>query len=257
MKKVMIVFGTRPELIKLAPVVHAFRARSDVALVTVSTSQHTEMLQQMLDVFDVKPDHELGLMEANQSLFSSAGYFIRLGRGVGFTGVMNGQTQRQGNRMIFRAYAQRPTRLRQRPLYFLGLRVYQLLVGKFMPANLGLKWLMARLLLFRRSRFPFRMTRTIRWADSDLMIEDHLENLSRGPALVRHCREGYLHFMGSARYFDASCLLSEAAEVSVRIQAEGGAPGGQEASLDDEWRLPGRGHLKIEIKIPFGARPEA
>jgi UDP-N-acetylglucosamine 2-epimerase len=62
----MVVFGTRPEVIKLAPVVHAARGAGDLALSVVSTNQHTEMQQQMLDVFGIKPDHELHLMEFNQ-----------------------------------------------------------------------------------------------------------------------------------------------------------------------------------------------
>lgn len=69
MKKVMVIFGTRPEVIKLAPVVYAIRSGSELTLTVVSTNQHTEMLQQMLDVFAIKPDHELGLMEVNQSPF--------------------------------------------------------------------------------------------------------------------------------------------------------------------------------------------
>jgi UDP-N-acetylglucosamine 2-epimerase (non-hydrolysing) len=64
----MVVFGTRPEVIKLAPVVHAARGASDLSLCVVSTNQHTEMQQQMLDVFGIKPDHELHLMEFNQRL---------------------------------------------------------------------------------------------------------------------------------------------------------------------------------------------
>lgn len=64
----MVVFGTRPEVIKLAPVVSAVQHCGDLSLSIVSTNQHTTMLQQMLDVLAIKPDYELGLMEANQSL---------------------------------------------------------------------------------------------------------------------------------------------------------------------------------------------
>lgn len=68
MTRLMIIFGTRPEVIKLAPVVHVARGAGDLTLSVVSTNQHTEMQQQMLDVFGIKPDHELHLMEANQGL---------------------------------------------------------------------------------------------------------------------------------------------------------------------------------------------
>ena len=69
MTRLMVIFGTRPEVIKLAPVVHAARRAADLSLCVVSTTQHTEMQQQMLDVFGIKPDHELHLMEFNQGLF--------------------------------------------------------------------------------------------------------------------------------------------------------------------------------------------
>ena len=68
MIKVMTVFGTRPEGIKMAPVVKALEADEQVTPVTVVTGQHREMLQQVLDIFDVTPDYDLAIMEPNQSL---------------------------------------------------------------------------------------------------------------------------------------------------------------------------------------------
>ena len=68
MTRLMVVFGTRPEVIKLAPVVHVARGAGDLTLCVVSTNQHIEMQQQMLDVFGIKPDHELHLMEFKQGL---------------------------------------------------------------------------------------------------------------------------------------------------------------------------------------------
>ncbi len=65
----MVIFGTRPEVIKLAPVIHAMKACEDLGLTIVSTNQHTEMLQQTMEVFAIRPDQELHLMEINQSLF--------------------------------------------------------------------------------------------------------------------------------------------------------------------------------------------
>jgi UDP-N-acetylglucosamine 2-epimerase (non-hydrolysing) len=67
--KVMVVFGTRPELIKLAPVMAEARRRSpQVELIVCSTGQHKEMLAQAMDVFDITPDEDLTLMQANQTL---------------------------------------------------------------------------------------------------------------------------------------------------------------------------------------------
>jgi UDP-N-acetylglucosamine 2-epimerase (non-hydrolysing) len=66
--KVMVVFGTRPEAIKLAPVIRALRERSSITLRVVSTSQHRELLQQALDVFAITPDIDLAVMQPGQTL---------------------------------------------------------------------------------------------------------------------------------------------------------------------------------------------
>lgn len=68
--KVMLVFGTRPEAIKMCPLVNELKDRSEEfdTVVTV-TGQHREMLDQVLHVFDVKPDHDLAIMKPKQTLF--------------------------------------------------------------------------------------------------------------------------------------------------------------------------------------------
>ncbi len=68
MTKIMVIFGTRPEVIKLAPLVSLGRARADVDLVACSSGQHRQMLDQALSCFDLKPDMDLGLMRAQQTL---------------------------------------------------------------------------------------------------------------------------------------------------------------------------------------------
>jgi UDP-N-acetylglucosamine 2-epimerase (non-hydrolysing) len=72
-KKVSIIFGTRPEAIKLAPVIREFEASSDFACHVCTTGQHREMLQQVLEVFCIRPDTDLKLMQPGQTLaeFSS------------------------------------------------------------------------------------------------------------------------------------------------------------------------------------------
>ena len=69
-KKVMLVFGTRPEAIKMCPLVNELKARTDEfeTVVTV-TGQHREMLDQVLRVFGVTPDHDLAIMKPGQTLF--------------------------------------------------------------------------------------------------------------------------------------------------------------------------------------------
>src|SRR5690606_11526729 len=70
MKRVLIVFGTRPEAIKMAPVVRAFKSDSLFATKVCVTAQHREMLDQVLNFFDIKPDYDLNLMKLGQNLFS-------------------------------------------------------------------------------------------------------------------------------------------------------------------------------------------
>jgi len=67
-KKVLIVFGTRPEAIKMAPVVKAFNESSSIDLKICVTAQHRQMLDQVLDLFSIKPDFDLDLMKPNQGL---------------------------------------------------------------------------------------------------------------------------------------------------------------------------------------------
>ena len=70
MKKVMLVFGTRPEAIKMCPLVNELKSRSDdFEAVVCVTGQHREMLDQVLDAFGVVPDHDLHVMRPGQTLF--------------------------------------------------------------------------------------------------------------------------------------------------------------------------------------------
>ena len=70
MIKVLSIFGTRPEAIKMAPVVKELERRPDkFASIVCVTAQHREMLDQVLNIFDIKPDHDLNLMKSEQNLF--------------------------------------------------------------------------------------------------------------------------------------------------------------------------------------------
>lgn len=68
MKKILIVFGTRPEAIKMAPLVHAFQADDRFDEKVCVTAQHREMLDQVLELFEIKPDYDLNIMMADQTL---------------------------------------------------------------------------------------------------------------------------------------------------------------------------------------------
>lgn len=68
MKKIMFVFGTRPEAIKMAPLVKAMEQAEDLEPLVVVTAQHREMLDQVLELFDVHPSYDLNLMKPQQTL---------------------------------------------------------------------------------------------------------------------------------------------------------------------------------------------
>ncbi|SCK02513.1 UDP-N-acetylglucosamine 2-epimerase [uncultured Eubacterium sp.] len=69
MKKVMVVFGTRPEAIKMAPLIKELQIRKNLEPVVCVTGQHKEMLDQVLNTFSIKPDYDLKVMTKNQTLF--------------------------------------------------------------------------------------------------------------------------------------------------------------------------------------------
>ncbi len=70
MKKIMLVFGTRPEAIKMAPLVKAFQAhKEEFETIVCVTGQHREMLDQVLSLFDIKPDFDLNIMKQGQDLY--------------------------------------------------------------------------------------------------------------------------------------------------------------------------------------------
>ncbi len=69
MKKVMLVFGTRPEAIKMCPLVNELKKRDEIQTVVCVTGQHRQMLDQVLKAFSVTPDYDLAIMKEKQTLF--------------------------------------------------------------------------------------------------------------------------------------------------------------------------------------------
>lgn len=69
MKKVMLVFGTRPEAIKMCPLVNELKSRENVITKVCVTGQHRQMLDQVLEIFNVEPDYDLSIMKDKQTLF--------------------------------------------------------------------------------------------------------------------------------------------------------------------------------------------
>ena len=66
--KVMSVFGTRPEAIKMAPLVIELEKNPDVESIVCVTAQHRQMLDQVLEIFNIKPDYDLNIMKERQTL---------------------------------------------------------------------------------------------------------------------------------------------------------------------------------------------
>ncbi|MBN3816824.1 UDP-N-acetylglucosamine 2-epimerase (non-hydrolyzing) [Paraburkholderia sp. Se-20369] len=73
---ILVTFGTRPEAIKMAPLVHRLRAREGVRCTVCVTAQHRQMLDQVLDLFDIVPDVDLNLMRAGQTLGGLTGQIL-------------------------------------------------------------------------------------------------------------------------------------------------------------------------------------
>jgi len=69
MKTVMLVFGTRPEAIKMCPLVNELKTRESIKTVVCVTGQHRQMLDQVLEAFHVTPDYDLSIMKDRQTLF--------------------------------------------------------------------------------------------------------------------------------------------------------------------------------------------
>ena len=69
MKKVMLVFGTRPEAIKMCPLVNELKKRPSIQTIVTVTAQHRQMLDQVLETFNVVPDYDLNIMKQGQDLY--------------------------------------------------------------------------------------------------------------------------------------------------------------------------------------------
>ena len=83
MKKVMLVFGTRPEAIKMCPLVNELKTRKNLQVIVCVTAQHRQMLDQVLNTFGIVPDYDLNIMKYRQTLFD-----ITIGVLDGIKGVL-------------------------------------------------------------------------------------------------------------------------------------------------------------------------
>lgn len=81
-KKIMLIFGTRPEAIKMCPIVHELQKRNNMEVVICVTGQHEEMLQQVLEIFNVHVGYNLAIMQPSQTLFDITERVMRGIKGV-------------------------------------------------------------------------------------------------------------------------------------------------------------------------------
>ena len=84
MKKILLVFGTRPEAIKMAPLVIKLKQHHEFQTMVCVTAQHREMLDQVLDIFEIKPDYDLNIMQKGQDLYDITSRVL-----VGMRNVLN------------------------------------------------------------------------------------------------------------------------------------------------------------------------
>lgn len=82
MKKVMLVFGTRPEAIKMCPLVNELKTRKNLETIVCVTGQHRQMLDQVLEAFHVVPDYDLSIMKDKQTLFDITTNILNRIKGV-------------------------------------------------------------------------------------------------------------------------------------------------------------------------------
>ncbi len=82
MKTVMLAFGTRPEAIKMCPLVNELKSRKNINTVVLVTGQHRKMLDQVLNAFNVVPDYDLSIMQENQTLFDITTNILNRVKGV-------------------------------------------------------------------------------------------------------------------------------------------------------------------------------
>ena len=82
MKTILVVFGTRPEAIKMCPLVNALQRDSSIKCIVCVTGQHRQMLDQVLDAFSVKPDYDLSIMRDRQTLYDITANVLLLMRDV-------------------------------------------------------------------------------------------------------------------------------------------------------------------------------
>src|SRR3990167_952822 len=173
-------------------------------------------------------------LQQQKILLSSTGYTVECGKVKGFSGIFNGTWTREGNRLSFKTRFQKTNRIRLTPFQLIALRSYFFWLGNIMFFNLLVKKIMAWLLIFKQTYLNLTLDRQLLIQPTHVQITDRVTNHTRRTFTLRHCEQGYIHFMGSARYFDASHLRL-ANPPSIRERKNQSAE--RTTQLHDVWTL--------------------
>jgi hypothetical protein len=177
---------------------------------------------------------EIESEDTGRILLASAGYMVESTAAKGFTGVLDGTWTYKGHTLSFETWVQRTNRLRVTPVRSLVLRMYMVLCGNVMSLNLLVKKMIARRLMFQTSYLRVKYSRIVDVDKEMLTITDRFKNVSSAAAHISHCRFGFINFMGSARYFDASMLLHEERPQVLTKKNDGPV---RKEELDSTWEL--------------------
>ncbi len=188
--------------------------------------------------------------------YSSAGYILEstgTKKHNGFSGVLDGEWNRESNRMRFMSRFQKPNNIRMTPWKMLILKFSFNLFGNSMYINLLMKRILGRVLLFNRPYLQVTLNREIVLHDDLVSIADTITNDSNQDYQLSHRSEGYVGFMGSARYYDLA-NIGVFDEMILKLSRDG-APE-EECKLSSAIFLPAQSELNITLAIPLSTAPE-
>ena len=189
-------------------------------------------------------------------IYSSAGYVLESAgtqKHSGFSGVLDGEWNRESNRMRFMSCFQKPNNIRMTPWKMLILKFSFNLFGNSMHINLLMKRMLGRLLLFNRPYLNVFLNREIILHDTHLTIVDTITNKSNNDYYLSHRPEGYVGFMGSARYYDIA-NIGVFDEMILRLSRDGASE--EKCKLSSDIFLPAHSELDLTLAIPLSTAPE-
>jgi hypothetical protein len=244
-------------LLKETPnLVYHEKSHSDVLVIPHKKEffcEETTLYSIQKDAFLIHGRLNGGMMMVNslvddRIIFSSFGYTAKSDSLKGYSGVLKGTWTKSGNTLEFKSKVQKSNRMRLTLIKSLILQSYFFLFGNFMPLNLLIKRVMAWLLIFKNNYLNILIGRNFVIEKEFIVINDSFHNKTSERVEFQHCSEGYIHFMGSARYFDNS-LLKLNSVARVRLIDESGSK--KILKLTDSFAVNPGGKCSIEIRVPL------